>query len=122
MRPVPGDELRPIFGHVPGEDSPVELRQELVSFPKPLRFQRRSLCDQGHILPRGPGHLPDAVKDQLFSGDLFREVSEISAVVDLAQRTPVMLHVNISGFVAMHGEALAPELDAEFFQVFSAHF
>ena len=122
MRPVPGDELRPIFGHVSGEDSPVELRQELVSFPKPLRFQRRSLFDQGHILPRGPGHLPDAVKDQLFSGDLFREVSKISAVVDPAQRTPVMLHVNISGFVAMHGESLAPELDAEFFQVFGACF
>jgi hypothetical protein len=33
-----------------------------------------------------------------------------------------MLHVNISGFVAMHGESLAPELDAELFQVFSARF
>lgn len=30
--PFPGSKLRPVLGHVPGENNAVEFRQELVSF------------------------------------------------------------------------------------------
>ena len=84
MNPFPGDELRAIAGLMPRQDGAVELCQELIAILQPIRFQRRSLFQQSHVLPCRPGRFSDAVKDCLFSSDLFREVSEISKLVDPA--------------------------------------
>ncbi len=120
--PFPSGGLRPIPSHAPGEDGAVELHQELETFAGSFGRQGRGLFQQGHVLPRAPGCLTDAVEDALFSGNLLREAPKIPTVVDPAQRRSLILHINITGFSRAHGEFLAPELDAEFLQIIRAYF
>lgn len=122
MDPFPSDELCSVLSHMPGEDGAVELRQELETFAEFFGRQGRSLFQQGHVLPRAPGCLTDAVEDALFSGNLLREAPKIPTVVDPAQRRSLILYINITGCSRAHDEFLAPELDAEFLQIIRACF